>query len=95
MHIHFLRLEYENNEISQPAKDYLSINLGWAVGTALGVWVSGGISGGHINPAVSYLSYAYLNSLTFLLDYSGNGHFQRVSLEKSTRKSVCLFCSFS
>jgi len=37
MHIHFLRLEYENNEISQPAKDYLSINLGWAVGTALGV----------------------------------------------------------
>ncbi|KAF9496527.1 aquaporin [Pleurotus eryngii] len=33
--------------------DYLSINLGWAIGTALGVWVSGGISGGHINPAVT------------------------------------------
>jgi len=33
--------------------DYLSINFGWAVGTAMGVWVSGGISGGHINPAVT------------------------------------------
>jgi len=33
--------------------DYLSINFGWAVGTALGVWVSGGISGGHINPAIT------------------------------------------
>ncbi|KAF8879089.1 aquaporin-like protein [Gymnopilus junonius] len=32
---------------------YLSINIGWAVGTAMGVWVSGGISGGHINPAVT------------------------------------------
>ncbi|KAF9557543.1 putative aquaporin 4 [Agrocybe pediades] len=32
---------------------YLSINVGWAVGTAMGVWVSGGISGGHINPAVT------------------------------------------
>jgi len=33
--------------------DYLSINFGWAVGTAMGVWVSAGISGGHINPAVT------------------------------------------
>jgi len=32
---------------------YFSINVGWAVGTAMGVWVSGGISGGHINPAVT------------------------------------------
>ncbi|KAG6914093.1 hypothetical protein DXG01_002457 [Tephrocybe rancida] len=31
--------------------EYLSISFGWAVGVALGVWVSGGISGGHINPA--------------------------------------------
>ncbi|THG97637.1 hypothetical protein EW026_g4396 [Hermanssonia centrifuga] len=36
-----------------PKGEYLSINLGWAAGTALGVWVSGGISGGHINPAVT------------------------------------------
>ncbi|GJE99849.1 aquaporin [Phanerochaete sordida] len=38
---------------SSPKGDYLSINFGWAVGTALGVWVSSGISGGHINPAVT------------------------------------------
>ncbi|KAK7690298.1 hypothetical protein QCA50_006955 [Cerrena zonata] len=43
-----------NTSISAtPKGDYLSLNFGWAVGTALGVWVSGGISGGHINPAVT------------------------------------------
>ncbi|KAF8583663.1 aquaporin [Ramaria rubella] len=34
-------------------QDFLSLTLGWATGVALGVWVSGGISGGHINPAVT------------------------------------------
>ncbi|KAI0328916.1 aquaporin [Cubamyces sp. BRFM 1775] len=38
---------------ASPFGDYLSLNFGWAVGTALGVWVSGGVSGGHINPAVT------------------------------------------
>jgi aquaglyceroporin related protein len=33
--------------------DYQSISWGWAIGTAMGVWVAGGISGGHINPAVT------------------------------------------
>jgi len=33
--------------------DYLSINIGWALGATFGVWVSAGISGGHINPAVT------------------------------------------
>jgi glycerol uptake facilitator-like aquaporin len=33
-------------------QNFLSVNFGWAIGLALGVWVSGGISGGHINPAV-------------------------------------------
>jgi aquaglyceroporin related protein len=37
-------------------QDYLSISFGWAVGTALGVWFAGGVSGGHINPAVSSIS---------------------------------------
>ncbi|KAF8501941.1 aquaporin [Gautieria morchelliformis] len=36
-----------------PKGDYLSISFGWAVAAALGVWVCGGISGGHINPAVT------------------------------------------
>ncbi|EPQ51046.1 aquaporin, partial [Gloeophyllum trabeum ATCC 11539] len=39
--------------LSGNTADYLSLNFGWAVGTALGVWFSGGISGGHINPAVT------------------------------------------
>jgi aquaglyceroporin related protein len=34
-------------------QDYVSLNFGWAIGVALGVLVSGGISGGHINPAVT------------------------------------------
>ncbi|TFK52238.1 major intrinsic protein superfamily membrane channel protein [Heliocybe sulcata] len=38
---------------SSPKGDYLSLNFGWAVGTSLGVWISGGVSGGHINPAVT------------------------------------------
>ncbi|KAF6751659.1 aquaporin-like protein [Ephemerocybe angulata] len=33
--------------------DFFSINFGWAIGIAMGVWVSGGISGGHINPAIT------------------------------------------
>jgi aquaglyceroporin related protein len=38
---------------ASPKGDYLSLNLGYAIGIALGAWVSGGISGGHINPAVT------------------------------------------
>jgi len=33
--------------------EYLSISLGWGTAAALGVWIAGGISGGHINPAVT------------------------------------------
>ncbi|ETW81616.1 aquaporin [Heterobasidion irregulare TC 32-1] len=36
-----------------PKGDYLSLNFGWACGAALGVWVSGGVTGGHINPVVT------------------------------------------
>lgn len=32
---------------------YLSINLGWALGVAFGVYVAGGVSGAHLNPAVT------------------------------------------
>ncbi|EAU82880.2 hypothetical protein CC1G_05502 [Coprinopsis cinerea okayama7 len=38
---------------ASPKGNYLSINVGWGVGVAMGVWLSGGISGGHINPAVT------------------------------------------
>jgi MIP family channel proteins len=34
--------------------EYLSINLGWAFGVTMGVYVAGGISGAHLNPAVTF-----------------------------------------
>ncbi|KIJ47800.1 hypothetical protein M422DRAFT_28598 [Sphaerobolus stellatus SS14] len=47
-----------NPGVAASAKgEYLSISFGWGVAVALGVWVSGGISGGHLNPAVT-LSFA-------------------------------------
>jgi aquaglyceroporin related protein len=43
-----------NSAIASSQKgDFLSVDFGWAIGLALGVWVSGGISGGHINPAIT------------------------------------------
>ncbi|THU85965.1 aquaporin-like protein [Dendrothele bispora CBS 962.96] len=33
--------------------EYLSNSFGWASGVAIGAWISAGISGGHINPAVT------------------------------------------
>ncbi|KAF8345029.1 aquaporin-like protein [Amanita rubescens] len=43
-----------NPKISpSPKGDYLSLNFAWACGAALGVWCSFGITGGHINPAVT------------------------------------------
>ncbi|GLB38207.1 putative MIP aquaporin (TC 1.A.8) family protein [Lyophyllum shimeji] len=49
------------NVASSPKGSYLSISFGWAIGTAIGVWVSGGISGGHINPAVTLALATYRN----------------------------------
>merc|ERR1719378_86431 len=33
--------------------NYFSVNFGWVMGVAFGIYWAGGISGGHINPAVS------------------------------------------
>ena len=33
--------------------NFFSINWGWGLGALLGVLVSGGVSGGHLNPAIS------------------------------------------
>lgn len=38
---------------SSPKGEYLSISFGWAIGVAVGVWVAAGISGAHLNPAVT------------------------------------------
>src|ERR1700676_1526614 len=37
----------------QAAGGYLSINLGWGLAVTLGVYVAGGVSGAHLNPAVT------------------------------------------
>jgi len=52
-------LSADSRVASFPRGDYLSLNFGWAIGTALGVWVSGGISGGHINPAITLAFATY------------------------------------
>jgi len=38
---------------STPKGNFLSVNFGWALGLAMGVWIGGGISGGHVNPAIT------------------------------------------
>lgn len=35
-----------------PRGDWNSISWGWSLGVAIAVWIAGGVSGGHVNPAV-------------------------------------------
>nr|G5CTG7.1 RecName: Full=Aquaporin-10; Short=AQP-10 [Milnesium tardigradum]AEP14564.1 aquaporin 10 [Milnesium tardigradum] len=42
--------------------NFLSINIGYGLAVAFGVYIAGGISGGHLNPAVS-LAFAALGKL--------------------------------
>ncbi|KZV75604.1 aquaporin-like protein [Peniophora sp. CONT] len=37
-----------------------SIALAWGAGLSLGAWVSGGVSGGHINPAVGHTCHGHV-----------------------------------
>jgi glycerol uptake facilitator protein len=39
--------------IFDAAGDWLLITFGWAMAVAFGVWVAGGVSGAHLNPAVT------------------------------------------
>ncbi|CAO1633316.1 unnamed protein product [Jaminaea pallidilutea] len=38
---------------STPRGNYLSVSFGWGIAVAMGVYVAGGVSGGHINPVVT------------------------------------------
>lgn len=39
--------------------DYQSISWGWGIGVMMGVYVAGGISGGHLNPAVTFTNCVF------------------------------------
>jgi len=47
---------------SSPKGNWTTVALGWGTGAALAVWACGGISGGHINPAVT-LAFATFRGL--------------------------------
>ncbi|EJT98532.1 aquaporin-like protein [Dacryopinax primogenitus] len=51
----------------EPRGDYASMCFGWGIGLCLGLWVSGGISGGHLNPAVT-LAFASLRRFSWVKD---------------------------
>ncbi|KAG6836835.1 hypothetical protein H0H93_002515 [Arthromyces matolae] len=77
---------------SSPKGDYLSSCFGWAVGISLGVWVSGGISGGHINPALlggimgaAFVYWTYIHAINI---YEGGNN-----LDYLTAVS-CFFAEF-
>jgi glycerol uptake facilitator protein len=58
--------------IFQAAGDWLLITWGWAMAVAFGVWVAGGVSGAHLNPAVT-LAFAVRRKFTWakVLPYWG------------------------
>jgi len=39
--------------------DYQSTNWAWGLGVMIGVYIAGGISGGHLNPAISLMLWIY------------------------------------
>ena len=44
--------------------DYLTLNIGWGLAVMLGVYVAGGITGAHLNPAVT-VAMAFRKKLTW------------------------------
>jgi MIP family channel proteins len=50
---------------------YIAINIAWGIGVAMGVYVAGGVSGAHLNPAVS-VALAFRGALPWkkVLPYS-------------------------
>ena len=50
---HDIGIQPKTPPCARTAQDTLSADFGWAVGLALGAWVAGAVSQGHINPAVT------------------------------------------
>jgi len=55
----FILITFGNASVAQSVLslgnkgDFFSVNWGWGLGVMMGVLVSGGVSGGHLNPAVT------------------------------------------
>ena len=45
----------------QTAGTFLSINIGWGLAVTMGIYVAGGVSGAHLNPAVTLALAAHRN----------------------------------
>src|SRR5437867_6786560 len=41
------------------AGDYLSVNIGWGLAVTMGVYAAAGVSGAHLNPAVTFALATY------------------------------------
>ncbi|PWN25170.1 MIP family channel protein [Jaminaea rosea] len=54
-----VNLHYNLFSHPQSAGDFNSQRLSWAIGVALGVWISGGVSGAHLNPTVTLSLWAF------------------------------------
>lgn len=50
----------------------------------MGAWVSGGISGGHLNPAVSTSSHTLIDSGSLVIGYSGIGYLAWLPVEEGS-----------
>lgn len=48
-----VRLHYAEHGMAGAFGNYLQCRIAWAAGIALGCWAAGGISGAHLNPAVT------------------------------------------
>lgn len=52
--------------VGGPAVTFQSINVGYALALVIGVYVSAGVSGGHLNPAVTF-AMALLGNTSWLM----------------------------
>ncbi|WFD42848.1 type IV protein arginine methyltransferase [Malassezia psittaci] len=54
-----VRLHYSDNQMMGAFGNFLQCRIAWAAGIALGCWTAGGISGAHLNPAVTIAMHVH------------------------------------
>ncbi|KAF0764043.1 hypothetical protein AaE_003123 [Aphanomyces astaci] len=55
-------------DVTAFAGDWMSISLGFGIALMLGIYVSGGVSGGHLNPAVSITMASHMTLVEGFID---------------------------